>query len=332
METTIDLQRILHAVERADQSVITVFGDYSLDKYIYSKPSLDEPSVETGLTAYQIFETAAYPGIGGTITNNLRSLGAQVTCIGLVGNDGHGLELLRALRNIGADTSLMITTEHLMTNTYMKPMRGETKALAQEINRFDFRTFIPTPHDLQKQLLDNLEAACQFSQGIIISDQYIQRNCSAVTDMVRQGIAELALKYPKVHFYADSRGFISEFKNVIQKCNEHEIEKALLDKTQSDDVIRFVTMGEKGIQIYHGKEKIHIPSMKATPPFDFCGAGDATNAGIMIGLTQGLNHAEAAVLGASVSSITIEQIGVTGSATQAQVKQRLMENSHLFCE
>ncbi|MBN2696232.1 MAG: carbohydrate kinase, partial [Bacilli bacterium] len=72
MDTKINLQRIIYAVENAEKSVITVFGDYALDKYIYSKPSQDEPSVETGLTAYQIFDTAGYPGIGGTITNNLR--------------------------------------------------------------------------------------------------------------------------------------------------------------------------------------------------------------------------------------------------------------------
>lgn len=330
MKTNIDLHQIIKAVENAEKSVITVFGDYSLDKYIYSKPSQDEQSVETGLDAYQIFETASYPGIGGTITNNLRSLGAQVYCIGLSGDDGHGLELRRALQNIGADTTLMIVSDQLMTNTYMKPMRGETKQIAQEVNRFDFRTFTQTPQELQKQLLSNLERACQVSHGIIVSDQFLQRNCSAVTDFVRQGIAELALKYKEIFFYVDSRGFISEFKNVIQKCNEYEIEKALLDKKQSEDVIRYVTMGEKGILIYEGKEKTHIPSFKATPPFDICGAGDATNAGIMIGLTQGLSKAEAAVLGACVSSITIEQIGVTGTATQSQVKQRLLENALLF--
>lgn len=332
MNSKPSLAKLLKAVDLAPQSVITVFGDYSLDKYVYSKPSQDEPSVETGLTAFQIYETASYPGIGGTVTNNLRSLGAQVICVGLCGDDGHGLELRRALEKVGADTSLMIVSDQLMTNTYMKPMRGETKDRSEEANRLDFRTFKQTPKDLQDQLLNHLEKAVQRSQGIIIADQYLQRNCSAVTDQVRNGIAQLALHYPDKFFYADSRGFISEYRNVIQKCNEHEIEKALLDKTQSESVLRFVTMGEKGILITQGQERSHVPSIQATPPFDFCGAGDATNAGIMIGLTQGLSTIEAATLGACVSSITIEQIGVTGTATPSQVKQRLLENSHLFLD
>ena len=330
MGSKFNLDRILKVVESTEKSVITVFGDYCLDEYVYSKPSKDELSLETGLLAYQINETAAYPGIGGTITNNLRSLGVNVICVGISGDDGHGYELRRALNQIGADTSLMIVTNLVMTNTYMKPMRGETKETCAEINRLDFRSFETTPSVLENLLLVNLEKALQKSQGVIISDQYLQRNCSAITDRVRSGIADLALKYKDIFFFADSRGFISEFKNVIQKCNEHEIEKALLDKNQNDDVVRFVTMGEKGIMVYKGHEQTHIPSFKAVPPFDFCGAGDATNAGIMLGLTRGLNNDEAALLGACIASITIEQIGVTGTATKEQVKKRLHENMDLF--
>lgn len=330
MGNQFNLDRIMKVVESTEKSVITVFGDYCLDEYVYSKPSKDELSLETGLVAYQINASASYPGIGGTITNNLRSLGANVICVGITGDDGHGYELRRSLKKIGADINLMIVTDLVMTNTYMKPMRGETMETSSEINRLDFRSFHETPSVLEDLLLINLEKAVQKSQGVIITDQYLQRNCSAITDRVRSGIADLALKYKDTLFYADSRGFISEFKNVIQKCNEHEIEKALLDKNQSEDVVRFVTMAEKGIMVYKGYDKTHIPSFKATPPFDFCGAGDATNAGIMLGLTRGLSNEEAALLGACIASITIEQIGVTGSATQKQVEKRLRENMDLF--
>jgi bifunctional ADP-heptose synthase (sugar kinase/adenylyltransferase) len=319
-----DIDRILRVLEHAEQRVITVFGDYSLDKYVYSKPSRDEESVETGLIAYQIHETASYAGIGGTVANNLRSLGAQVICIGLVGIDGHGFELMDQLEKIGADTRLMISSKQLLTNTYMKPMRGETRESASEMSRLDFRNFEETPRELEDRLLRNLEQAVQQSQGVIITDQFRKRNCSAVTDRVRDGISALALKYPNVFFYADSRGFISEYRNVIRKCNEHEHGGTELSG------LRIVTMGEKGILLCEENEKTHIPSFPAKPPLDICGAGDATNAGIMLGLTLGLDKKEAALLGACVASVTIEQIGVTGTATREQVKARMYEKKHFF--
>ena len=49
-----DLQIISSALAETGRSRILVLGDYALDKYLYIDPARDEPSVETGLTAYQI--------------------------------------------------------------------------------------------------------------------------------------------------------------------------------------------------------------------------------------------------------------------------------------
>ena len=55
------------------------------------------------------------------------------------------------------------------------------------------------------------------------------------------------------------------------------------------------------------------------------GAGDASTAGIVLGLTLGLSEEEAAMLGCCISSITIQQLGVTGTASVPQVTQRLRD-------
>jgi hypothetical protein len=56
---------------------------------------------------------------------------------------------------------------------------------------------------------------------------------------------------------------------------------------------------------------------------DVTGAGDASNASIILGLTLGLTPAEAAVIACAVSSITIQQLGTTGTATPAQAMERV---------
>ncbi|HEY2911009.1 MAG TPA: PfkB family carbohydrate kinase, partial [Gemmataceae bacterium] len=55
------------------------------------------------------------------------------------------------------------------------------------------------------------------------------------------------------------------------------------------------------------------------------GAGDATSAGIVCARASGASLAEAAAFGCLVASITIQQIGVTGTATPAQVRARWSE-------
>lgn len=319
-----NVDNIIDRLKNIGEITITVVGDYSLDKYVYSDPARDELSVETGLIAYQIHDTAKYAGIGGTVTNNLRSVGANVICIGLVGNDGEGFEMIRELKKTGADVEKMIVSDDIQTNTYLKPMRGQNRQNSVEINRLDFRNFKATSKNAEDKIIKNLRKAVSVSHGVIITDQFIDRNHGVITDKVRTEISRIALEYPNVFFCADSRGFINEFKNVIQKCNEFEIKKTVNNAENKETIkTRFVTLGGKGVKIYSENETVLVPSFKAKPPLDFCGAGDATNAGIMIGLTLGLKIEESVLLGACMASITIEQIGITGVAGYDQIINKI---------
>ncbi|MDR0328228.1 MAG: PfkB family carbohydrate kinase [Planctomycetaceae bacterium] len=332
---------ILNVLDRAESRAITVFGDYCLDKYLYIDPVRDEPSVETGLTAYQVEGKKLYPGAAGTVTNNLRSLGARVQCVGLVGDDGEGYELLQCLKKIGAETDFMVRSESIPTNTYTKPMRKSADGTYTEMNRFDIRSFRETSRDLEDKLLENLTKALDVSQGVIIIEQYLQRNYAAVTDRIRDELAEMSTLYPDKFFFADSRGFAGCYRNVIIKCNQLELPGAEKDENieDEDSIIRrakklleannaravVVTVGAKGALVFERESMTHTPAFVVEGPVDIVGAGDATNAGTMLGLTLGLSLPESVLLGGCVSSITIQQIGVTGTATIEQVKQRLRQ-------
>ena len=330
--TMSSIDNILHVLGRANSRTVTVFGDYCLDKYLYIDPIRDETSVETGLTAYQAERKILYPGAGGTITNNLRSLGANVQCVGLVGNDGEGYDLLKCLETTGADTGLMVRSDSISTNTYMKPMRRSADETYSEMNRIDIRSFQETTKELEDQLIVNLKRAIDKSHGVVIIDQFLQRNCSAVTDRIRDELAKLALRFPEKFFFADSRGFAGCFRNVIVKCNLFELSHLPGADTAENLAARnravVVTLGENGALVYEGDTMERIPAFSVEGPLDIVGAGDATNAGTILGLTLGLSLPESVLLGGCVSSITIQQVGVTGTATIEQVYGRLNAEYH----
>src|SRR5262245_16954571 len=82
-----------------------VVGDVCLDRWCRYDPALSEPSRETGIPRVAVVDSEVTPGAGGTVANNLAALGAgRVDVLGLVGDDGFGHELARALtrRGIGA--------------------------------------------------------------------------------------------------------------------------------------------------------------------------------------------------------------------------------------
>ena len=332
-------EAILRALDNAPSRKVTVFGDFCLDKYLYIDPDKDELSVETGLTAYQVVETRNFPGGGGAVASNLRALGAQVYCVGLLGNDGEGYDLLQALERAGADTSGMVRTAERPTNTYTKPMRRQPDGRWREMNRLDKRSFAPLPPPPEERLIENLRLAVSETMGVVVADQYVERNFAAVTDRVREALAGLALANPEKFFYADSRNFAAEFRNVIIKCNESELLKAMEPGTDAHDtetILRngralqkrggnaaVITLGARGACVFEESGETWLPAFPAEGPLDTVGAGDATSAGTILGLTLGLPLPAAALLGACASSITIQQLGVTGTATAAQVAERL---------
>ena len=336
-----NIQNIIDALSRAPQAKLAVFGDYALDKYLYIDPARDEPSAETAMPAYQVHRKFLSAGVGGTITNNLRALGAQVACVGVVGSDGEGWEILSCLRREGADVTHMVQTDRLCTCTYTKPMRKDAQGVYHELNRLDFRNFEEPPREVQQQMLQRLEEVLDWADGVIITDQFYQRNMGAVTDWLRAQLSELAAKRADKLFFADSRSFANEYRNMMVKCNNLEF-FAMLGQKDADvedlDAILaqggalqrrngrtlFVTRGAAGIVVFEeGCAPQQVPAFHVEGEVDIVGAGDATNAGIMLGLSLGLSAPEAALLACCISSITIQQIGTTGTAGTQQVKQRL---------
>ena len=191
-----DKNKISAVLGDTSKARITVFGDYCLDKYLYIDPVRDEISVETGLPAYMVHRKATFAGAAGTITNNLRALGAQVICVGIAADDGEGYELLRELEAVGADTSLMVRTDHnqTCTSTYTKPMRKDASGKYQEMSRLDFRNFEPISAATEDALLENLNKAIERSDAVIILDQFFQRNLSLCIHTQSRHFKSLALQ------------------------------------------------------------------------------------------------------------------------------------------
>src|SRR5262245_41066601 len=95
MLTTALVEQVL---ARAPALTVGVLGDLFLDRYLDLDASLTEPSVETGLDAYQVVRVRAAPGAAGTVINNLAALGVgRILPLAVIGDDGEGHELRQAL-------------------------------------------------------------------------------------------------------------------------------------------------------------------------------------------------------------------------------------------
>jgi bifunctional ADP-heptose synthase (sugar kinase/adenylyltransferase) len=91
----------------------------------------------------------------------------------------------------------------------------------------------------------------------------------------------------------------------------------------------FCTRGEHGVLIvdprFDSPRTMEVPAYRVAGPVDIVGAGDSANAAIACALAAGADLAHAASFGCLVASITIQQIGTTGTASPDQVRKRWQE-------
>jgi sugar/nucleoside kinase (ribokinase family) len=73
-----------------------------------------------------------------------------------------------------------------------------------------------------------------------------------------------------------------------------------------------------------------IPTVRLEGEIDIVGAGDSATAGIVAALSAGATMEEAGILGNIVASITVQQIGTTGTATREQVRERFAEHQGVW--
>lgn len=337
MLTTELIERILATIPNR---TVGVLGDLFLDRYLDIDPALNELSVETGLTAYQVVRVRSYPGAAGTVINNLAALGVgHIHPIAVIGDDGEGYELRQALQALPAvDQSRIVVTPDRRTPTYTKPMLG-----TEELNRLDIKNRTPTPTALQDRILQLLEEAWPRLDALIVLDQVSEADCGVVTARVRNRLAELASGDPGKFVLADSRERIGLFQSVCLKPNMNEAMTAFeavcagpIDRYNDVAIaeglaercgrVVFCTIGENGILLANLPVGSRFVRTHPVPgPIDIVGAGDSCSAGITCAMISGLTHEQAAAFGNLVASITIQQIGVTGTACPEQVRARWRE-------
>ena len=324
------------------QLTIGLVGDLFLDRYLDIDPDLHELSIETGLEAYQVTRIRNSPGALGTVINNLAALGVgRLVPVSVLGDDGQAYDLLQALSRLPVDLDHLLKDPRRKTPTYTKPMQRDAQGVWRELNRLDLRNRQTLDAIVEARLAEHVEEVFHATAGLIVLDQVNEEGWGVVTPNLRQRLAGLARQHPEKLMLIDSRAHLAKFPFGTLKPNRQECLAAVGETDTSDRAAVelgakslaaqtgrtvFCTLGDQGILVVPASgQACHVSSIAVRGPVDIVGAGDSVTSGIAATLLAGGNDIEAATVGNLVASITIQQLGTTGTASPEQVLARHAE-------
>ena len=256
---------------------ILVFGDVMLDEYITGK--VERISPEAPVPVLKATNDTFMIGGAGNVANNLSSIGANVSLLGMIGQDLYGGKCLESVKNAGIHSHL-VRIENFQTTV-------KTRIISQnqQIVRIDREEIIGQTPALFDKKVD--EVLNQFKGEIIIISDYAKGVCN--TKLCQKVIS--AANNNNLKVLVDPKGTSWEkYKGAwLVKPNIRELEELLFTRIENDDeqilmaarkVIEkydfenvLVTRSNRGMTLVNKHHVKHFP-VDQIEIYDVSGAGD----------------------------------------------------------
>ena len=326
------LEQILNAVKNLTLGVV---GDFTLDGYWYADMEQSQLSRETATFPRSIVRETYSLGGAANAAWNLSALGVgAILGFSVIGDDWRGHILRELLASANIQTGGLLNQVDRQTPFYGKVMLTAVGRRTQEDARLDFINNQPLSPEIEDALLGALEASLAKMDGLIIADY---QPMGVITARVTRGLIKIAGKNTTKPFVVDSRERAGEFRQLILKPNDNEaarlffpgqniatvelsdlLHAAVRHNQQTGQPI-IITRGKGGCLVAVDGECVTLPGVHFSTPVDAVGAGDAFLASFTAAFASGANALEAACLANLSAAVTVTKIGVTGTASPAEI-------------
>lgn len=331
MSVRLTRSRLLELIEHIQSARIGVIGDFTLDGYWHADMERAELSRETPLFPRPIVQESYSPGGAANVAWNLADLGVrEVLAFSVLGEDWRGHLLRGLMAKEGIRTDGMFNQADRVSPFYGKIMLRAVGRAEQEDARVDFINTHPIAPEMEDSLLNHLSEATRSLDALIVADYQDQ---GVMTTRVIEGLLAVAKETPRMPIVVDSRSRAAAYRSLILKPNEIEaarlffpeqdpgavrlealVEAAIAYQAGSGRPI-FITRGAEGCLVCYEGHCEAVPGVQAAGPIDAVGAGDAFIAALAACLSVGADPIEAAGFANLAASITIQKIGITGTAS-----------------
>ena len=291
---------------------ILVIGDLMIDHYLWG--SCDRVSPEAPVQIVEIKQENTVLGGAGNVINNLKSLGAEVDIISVIGDCDISTEMSKLINKID------INTDYLIIQPGRKPSK-KTRIIAshQQVIRYDQESTNNINDNSQKEILSTFTKLVRSYACILLSDY----GKGVLTNTLIKSLIDISNSYGK-KILIDPKGsnFIKYKGAYLLTPNKREAsdatqiniqdEKTLMKaisslKKDCDLDISLITLSEQGIAIFDDELRIHPTITREV--FDVTGAGDTVLASLGYALACDVDIDEAVKFSNLAAGVVVSKIG-----------------------
>lgn len=319
---------------------VAVVGDLMLDVYVWGSAS--RISQEAPVPIVHAKKISRTLGGAANVMRNVASLGGKVFAFGIVGDDLQGEELVGLLNKHGIESHDVLNDKERRTIEKKRVLAG-----GQQLLRIDYEDTNDIADSLRGRLTSRLIEKIEADElDAIIFEDYakglIDENMiSRVVEAAKAKDIVVALDpHPKrplnakgltlmtpnrSEAYGLAGIYCEDLPQEQPKFEEklYDVAACLREKWATEYLL--ITLGAKGMALFHGdKEPVHIPT-KAREVFDVSGAGDTVISAFTLALISGALGVEAAEIANHAAGIVVGKIG-TVSVTFEELRSSFVDD------
>jgi rfaE bifunctional protein kinase chain/domain len=303
-------------IERFPERRVLVVGDLVADHYLYGQT--DRVSREAPVLIVRYEDSEVKLGGAANAAANVRTMGGQVTALGVLGEDEMGARLAEGFSREGIALE-RVTGAGLQTETKTRILAGGLNTTRQQMLRVDRGNRPPLPPEVDAALAEKVRTLGARSDVVLVSDY----GAGVISEEVRAAIRALAAQGTPV--CVDSRYALGQLRGVsVCKPNEPELEALTgipirsegdllmagrLARTQLECQTLLVTRGRSGMAIF-GEDFVELlPVHGLEEAVDVTGAGDTVIAAFSLALAASGNPLLAARLANVAGALVVQKAG-----------------------
>jgi len=304
---------------------ILLVGDFMLDRYVFGDAERISP--EAPVPVLRVVERQDRVGGAGFVALNVLALGAQVTCVGLVGGenaatpDAFGQRIRALLGDAGADvTGLLVARDGRPTITKTRVVGLAEHRHRQQVMRIDDEVVRPAAPADRAALLACVEAALatcdvlcleDYGKGVLSPDACAEiirlaRSCGkpVTVDPARVGWE----KYRGVTVVTPNRAELEH--GAGQTLTDEQVAPAAAELCRRLDITGLiVTLGRDGALLIRNDAPLQRFPTRPRAVYDNTGAGDAVLAMVSVALAAGASLEQAVPLANIAGGLEVSKFG-----------------------